>query len=191
MAASKAFNISACAPQELRACFALMSAAFGRNAPVINVLFPNHFTPTGAEQGTKRLEQWQQSEPHAHFIKATSSLPNVHKPGVSGFAVWTLMPEQPPQELDDTEDAGAVWGRLENAEVETEFARQIWRRYVKPRSAAVRESNGKGVYGRSRCKVRRLVGSWRCSLGVANRPSRGARPGVRRGSRPVGNEGGR
>ena len=57
------------------------------------------------------------------------------------------MHEPPPPELDDTEDVAAVWGKLENGETELEFARQLWRSYVVPRSAAIRSSGGNGCWG--------------------------------------------
>lgn len=149
MAASKPFTISECAAGALSSCFSVISSAFGHEAPFIDMFFPNHDTAEGARQGTARLRSWQESDDHAHFVKATSTLPNAPNGGTVGFAAWTLMTKIPPQSLDEASDVASIWGKLENPQAESDFARQIWSKYVLPRSAAVRDSNGKGVYGNS------------------------------------------
>ena len=139
---SQAFTITSCTHADLDSCFAIISAAFQHRAPFVDVLFPNHDTPQGAEQGVIRLKSWQDSDPNAHFIRAASS-----NGDTVGFAVWTFMHEPPPADLAKVEDMEAVWGKLPNGEAEKEFARQLWRWYVIPRSDAVKASGEKGVYG--------------------------------------------
>ena len=139
-------TIHNCSPDDLPSCFSLISTTFGHWAPFIDVFFPEHDTPAGAAQGTARLQTWQASDPNAHFIRA--SRPGGPNGGVVGFAIWTFMSEEPPAELEQTEDVTAVWEQR-GGEAEVRFAKEIWRSYVRPRSEAVREAGGKGVFGSS------------------------------------------
>ena len=139
---SQAFTITSCTHTDLASCFGIISAAFQHRAPIVDVLFPNHDTLQGTEHGITRLKSWQDSDPNAHFIRVTSSNGNT-----VGFAVWTFMSEPPPADLAKVEDMDAIWGKLPNGETEKEFAKQLWKWYVIPRSDAVKASEGKGVYG--------------------------------------------
>ena len=140
---------------ELAKDFSVIDAAFGNRAPFVNIFFPNHDTPAGHEQGTRRLTAWQKSDGNAHFLRAVATPDYPGTPpneGVLAHAIWTFTDEPPPSDLGKVEDVEKVWGALgqgdeRRAEEEMQFMRQIWSQYVVPRSEAVQDGNGKGCWG--------------------------------------------
>jgi hypothetical protein len=137
-------------PSTLAKDFKVISLAFGHQAPFVDIYFPEHDTDEGSAQGTQRLATWQESSNNSYFVHAVAdpgSKEATINDGILGFAIWTRMTELPPQELDEAEDVHNIWGRLQGGREKEEYMRQMWRSYVKPRTEAVKQSEGKGVYG--------------------------------------------
>lgn len=61
-----------------------------------------------------------------------------------GLAIWTVMKEAPPAELSMVENVEEVWPD----QSDREFMTRLWRDYVVPRTRAINDSGGKGVYGK-------------------------------------------
>ena len=128
---------------EMPACAEVISKSFGHDAPFVDIYFPNHGTPSGQAQASKRLAAWKQSSESSTFLKAITRADEGSQEHIIGLAVWTLMKEAPPPELSKVEDVEEVWPD----EDDREFMTRLWREYVVPRTRAIRDSEGKGVYG--------------------------------------------
>jgi hypothetical protein len=166
---------------EIPACFRLLSKSFGHDAPFVDMYFPAHDTAAGQVAGCKRLLAWERGTPESVFLKATIAASagesesergsgsgsgnagagagetgTVSVEKIIGFAVWTLMKEPPPEVLEEVENVMEVWPDEEGRA----FMAQLWRSYVQLRSKAIRDSSGKGVYGKcllwSRLHVQRI-----------------------------------
>lgn len=142
MAPTAKVSISPLSDQDIPTAFQVLSKSFGHDAPFINIYFPNHDTPLGQEKGSKRLAAWKHSSEDSTFLKAVTR--DGDRELIIGLAVWTLMKEAAPQELDQVEDVEEVWPD----EGDREFMTRLWREYVVPRNQAVKDSNGIGVYGK-------------------------------------------
>ena len=136
-------RVSPVSDEDIPACFQVLSKSFGHDAPFVDVLFPNHDTPSGQAKGSKRLREWKQTSKDSTFLKTVVQASPGKWTQITGFAIWTLMKKPPPEELDKAEDVEEVWPD----EDDRQFATRLWRDYVKPRSQAIRESDGRGVYG--------------------------------------------
>lgn len=131
---------------DIPASFSVLSKSFGHDAPLIDNYFPNHDTPAGQAQGSARLAAWKHASPASTFLKAVTTQAGdqeQEQEHVIGIAVWTHMKEAPPAELAQTENVTEVWPD----EADRKFMMRLWREYVKPRTKAIEESGGKGVYG--------------------------------------------
>lgn len=135
---------SLCMDEDIPACFDVMSKSFGTDAPFVNAYFPAHATEAGRTQGISRLLEWKHSSPESVFLKAV--IPNDHEgqEQIAGMAVWTLMKEAPPAELEDAEDVKSIWPD----ETEREFMTLLWREYVIPRSEAIKKGGDTGLWGK-------------------------------------------
>ncbi|PVH96437.1 hypothetical protein DM02DRAFT_535230 [Periconia macrospinosa] len=143
MAVSKGeIFVSPLADNDIPASFRVLSKSFGHDAPFVDIYFPAHDTPAGQAQGSKRLQAWKQSAPNSTFLKAVTKTGSQQE-RLIGIAIWTHMEQAPPAELDQTENVVGVWPD----ERDREFMTRLWREYVVPRSQAINESQGKGVYG--------------------------------------------
>lgn len=129
--------------EDVPTCFQILSNSFGHSAPLMDMLYPNHDTPPGQEQGSKRLAVWRQSAKNSVFLKAVGQ--TTQEPDkIVGFAIWTHMQEPPPLDITQTENAEEVWPDT----IDREYMTRLWRNYVIPRTQAIKNSNGKGVYGK-------------------------------------------
>lgn len=128
---------------EMPACVEVISKAFGHEAPFVDIYFPNHDTPAGQAQASKRLIAWNQSSESSTFLKAVTRADDGSQERIIGLAVWTLMKEPPPAELSEAENVEEVWPD----EDDREFMTRLWREYVIPRTQTVNDAGGKGVYG--------------------------------------------
>jgi hypothetical protein len=124
--------------------FEVVSKSFGHDAPFIDVYFPDHDTPSGRIKGSKRLSVWKQASKASTFLKAVTQAGEGNKDQVIGIAVWTPMKEAPSAKLEEVENVEEVWPDKEDRE----FASRLWREYVIPRTEAINDSQGKGVYGK-------------------------------------------
>ncbi|KAI1658651.1 hypothetical protein F4813DRAFT_355838 [Daldinia decipiens] len=135
-------DISPLSDEEIPIAFQVLSKSFGHEAPFVDIYFPSHDTPSGQAQGSKRLTVWKQTSEASTFLKATTRGDQGDQELIIGFAVWTLMKEAPPAELAKTENVEEVWPD----EADREFMTRLWSDYVIPRSKAIEDSGGKGVY---------------------------------------------
>ncbi|KAI1472617.1 uncharacterized protein F4812DRAFT_464701 [Daldinia caldariorum] len=145
MAAINTVSISPLSDEEIPISFQVLSKSFGHDAPFVDIYFPNHDTPSGQAQGSKRLTEWKHSSEASTFLKATiatTACDEGSQQTIIGLAVWTLMKEAPPAELAKVENVEEVWPD----EADREFMTRLWRDYVVPRSKAIEDSGGKGVY---------------------------------------------
>ncbi|KAK5635770.1 hypothetical protein RRF57_011482 [Xylaria bambusicola] len=130
---------------DMSTCFEIVSKSFGHDAPFVDIYFPNHDTARGQLQGSKRLLAWKHASQDSVFLKAVTSVDGdmASKDHIVGLAVWTHMKTIPPQELEDVENVEEIWPDMKDRR----FMAALWEDYVKPRSQAVRDSVGNGVYG--------------------------------------------
>ncbi|OTB15228.1 hypothetical protein K445DRAFT_115203 [Daldinia sp. EC12] len=142
MASGNMVNVSPLSDEEIPISFQVLSKSFGHDAPFVDIYFPNHDTPSGQEQGSKRLTAWKQGSEASTFLKATTRGDQGNQDIIIGLAVWTLMKEPPPAELAKAENVEEVWPD----EVDREYMTRLWSDYVVPRSMAIENSGGKGVY---------------------------------------------
>lgn len=128
---------------EIPACVEVISKAFGHDAPFVDIYFPNHDTPSGQAQASRRLIAWKQGSESSTFLKAIATTDGGNQENIIGLAVWTFMREAPPAELSQAENVEEVWPDADDRE----FMTRLWREYVIPRTETINDSGGKGVYG--------------------------------------------
>jgi hypothetical protein len=145
MSEHKKIDVSLVEDEDIVACFEVVSESFGHDAPFLDNYFPKHDTPNGRIQGTNRLAAWKQHAPNSVFLKAVTYLPRSQGQGqrVIGIAVWTHMKEVPPQKLEDAENVEEFWPDHSDRK----FMTGLWRDYIVPRTQAIKNAEGKGVYG--------------------------------------------
>lgn len=129
---------------EMPAVAEVLSKSFGHTAPFVDIYFPNHDTPSGQAQASKRLSAWNQGSEASVFLKATTQAADGGQEHIVGLAVWTFMKEAPPSELSKVENVEEVWPDKDDRE----FVTRMWREYVIPRSRTINDAGGKGVYGK-------------------------------------------
>lgn len=122
----------------------MMSSSFGYNAPFVNAYFPAHDTPKGQAQGAERLLAWKHSSPESQFLKAVCTRDGAEV--IIGLGIWTHMTEPPPQTLEEAEGEEGV-KKYWPGDDDRDFMKALWTEYVKPRTKAVLNAKGKGVYG--------------------------------------------
>ncbi|KAI0387572.1 hypothetical protein F5Y04DRAFT_7608 [Hypomontagnella monticulosa] len=142
MASQSKIDVALLSDEDIPACFQVLSKSFGHNAPFVDIYFPNHDTPSGQAQGTKRLTAWRQSSDDSKFLKAVIRSNGGEQEQSIGLAIWTYMKEHPPAELEKAENVEEVWPDKDDREYMT----RLWREYVIPRTQTINESEGKGVY---------------------------------------------
>jgi hypothetical protein len=158
MPPSKRVHIAPLEDADIPETFRVMSLSFGTDAPFINAYFPAHATPAGQAQGAERLLAWKRSAPESQFLKAVSA-GDGGREVIVGMGVWTHLREAPPQTLDDAEGEEGV-EKYWPGERDREWMKVLWREYVKPRTGAVVEAKGRGVYGeRAACTAKWFFGS--------------------------------
>ncbi|KAI1335304.1 hypothetical protein F5Y15DRAFT_398179 [Xylariaceae sp. FL0016] len=135
-------SVALLSDDEIPASFEVLSKAFGHDAPFVDIYFPAHDTPTGQAQGAKRLVAWKQSGGASTFIKAVVGDGRGGPERIVGLAIWTHMKEPPPAELEKAENVEEVWPDKNDRG----FMTRLWKEYVIPRTEAVVNSEGKGVY---------------------------------------------
>ncbi|KAF2677976.1 hypothetical protein K458DRAFT_349335 [Lentithecium fluviatile CBS 122367] len=139
--AASNIGVALLADEEIPTAFQILSKSFGHDAPFVNNYFPAHDTPAGQTEGSKRLAAWKHGSPASTFLKAVLSTGEDNKECIIGFAVWTHIKQAPPAELSKVENAD-VWPD----EDDREYMTRLWSEYVIPRTRAVEESQGNGVY---------------------------------------------
>ncbi|KAJ0107127.1 uncharacterized protein J7T55_014657 [Diaporthe amygdali] len=149
-------DVAVVADGEMPACVEVLSKAFGHDAPFVDIYLPNHDTPSGQAQASKRLAAWQQSSENSTFLKAVMRADQGDQEHIIGLAVWTLMKEAPPAELSKIENVEEVWPDKDDRE----FMTRLWREYVIPRTQAVKDSEGKGVYEYQRLGAGKALVKW-------------------------------
>jgi hypothetical protein len=124
--------------EDIPTCFQILSKSFGHDAPFVDILYPHHDTPSGQAQGSKRMLAWKQSSDESTFLKAVTD-----QGQMIGVAVWTYMKELPSADMANWEKVEEIWPDKED----WKFMDRLWRDYIVPRSQAITDSEGKGVYG--------------------------------------------
>ncbi|KAI0509241.1 hypothetical protein F5B22DRAFT_367772 [Xylaria bambusicola] len=144
MSSTNRIDIALIEDGDMPACFKIVSETFGHDAPFVDIYFPNHDTSYGQVQGSSRLLAWKHASRDSVFLKAVTSVDGdrTSKDHIVGLAVWTHMKAIPPQKLEDAENVEEIWPDMNDRK----FMTALWEDYVRPRSQAVRDSNGNGVY---------------------------------------------
>ncbi|KAI1500366.1 hypothetical protein F5X99DRAFT_386271 [Biscogniauxia marginata] len=142
MTPSDKVDVALLSDEDIPACFQVLSKSFGHDAPFVDIYFPDHETSLGQAQGSKRLAVWKQSSDKSIFLKAVTRAGQGGQERIIGVAIWTYMKEAPPAEIDKVEDVEKVWPD----EGDREFMARLWREYVIPRTQAINDSRGRGVY---------------------------------------------
>ncbi|KAI1413464.1 hypothetical protein F5Y13DRAFT_161320 [Hypoxylon sp. FL1857] len=142
MAASNKVDVALLSDEDIPICFQVLSKSFAHDAPFVDIYFPDHDTPSGQAQGSKRLTKWKQTSDNSTFLKAVARGGPGGEERIIGIAIWTHMTEAPPAELEKVEDVEEVWPD----EADREYMARLWRDYVVPRSQAINDSRGKGIY---------------------------------------------
>jgi len=136
-------SVTLLSDEDVPASFDVISRSFGHDAPFIDMYFPHHDTPSGQAKGSKRLAAWKQASSNSTFLKAAAQAVDGNEERVIGIGVWTFMKEAPPADVAKVENVEEVWPEAGDRE----FMSRLWRDYVQPRTQAIQNSNGKGVYG--------------------------------------------
>lgn len=144
MGSADKISITLLSDEDFPVCAELLSKSFGHDAPFVDIYFPDHDTPSGQASVSRRLTAWKQSSSDSTFLKAVTKSGQGEQEIIAGFGIWTLMKETPPAELEKEEDVNEVWPDKDDREYMT----RLWSKYVIPRTQAVRQSAGKGVYGK-------------------------------------------
>ncbi|KAI0466535.1 hypothetical protein F4859DRAFT_497111 [Xylaria cf. heliscus] len=137
-------DVSLLTDEDIPTCFKILSESFAHGAPFVDAYFPNHDTLSGQVQGSNRLIEWKHASEEAMFLKAVTSINGDlgKRERIIGLAVWTHMKDIPPQKLEDAENVEEIWPD----KTDRKFMAGLWEDYVKPRTQAVKDSGGKGVY---------------------------------------------
>lgn len=143
MAPGSRVDVALVSDEDMPKCVEVMSKAFGHDAPFVDIYFPNHDTPDGQAQASKRLTTWKQGSESSTFLKAVLRAEAGGQENIIGLAIWTLMKEAPPSELAKVENVEEVWPDKDDRE----FMTRLWREYVIPRTQSIENSDGKGIYG--------------------------------------------
>ncbi|KAI9700956.1 MAG: hypothetical protein M1820_006601 [Bogoriella megaspora] len=143
MASHLDIDVTLCSDEDIPTCFQIISKSFAHNSPFVDISYPNHDTPSGQAKGSKRLLAWKKEEPTSYFLRATTRAIDSNDERIIGLAIWTYMKEPPPSDIAVLEDVEDVWPD----ENDREFMKRMWREFVVPRSQAVEQSGGKGVFG--------------------------------------------
>lgn len=142
-------RVAVLSDEDIPICFQVVSQSFGHDLPFVDIYFPNHDTPQGQVQGSKRLTTWKRTK-NSTFLKAvvSSDTKDAHEDPperIIGIGIWTLTKTAPPAELEKAENIEA-WPD----EDDRDYMARLWRDYVIPRSQAIEDSNGRGAYGKFR-----------------------------------------
>ncbi|KAF2794483.1 hypothetical protein K505DRAFT_407495 [Melanomma pulvis-pyrius CBS 109.77] len=122
--------------------FQVLSKSFGHDAPLIDIYFPNHDTPSGQARGSARLAAWKQGSEDSTFLKAVLKSGQDGQERIIGLAVWTYMKEPPPADIEKVENVEEVWPDVDDRE----YMARLWRDYVVPRTKSIEDSAGKGIF---------------------------------------------
>jgi hypothetical protein len=139
----KKVTVALLSDEDVSVSFQVVSKSFGNDAPFINMYFPDHDTTSGQTKGSKRFAEWKQASTTSTFLKAVVQVDG-NENHIIGVAVWTYMKEAPPSELEKVENVEEVWPD----EADREFMTRLWSEYVKPRTKAITDSRGQGLYGK-------------------------------------------
>jgi hypothetical protein len=90
--------------------FTVLSRAFDRNEPTVDVLFPAHWTAEGRERGAQRLRRSHASEPYVHFLKAVDD----DSGEVVGMAKWYIHENSFPRVKPEGEGAESLYEDAED-----------------------------------------------------------------------------
>jgi hypothetical protein len=132
--------------EDIPECFQILSKSFGHDAPFVDIYYPKHETPSGQEKGSRRLAAWKKSAKNCTFLKAVVQVGEEEeeaKERIAGWAVWTFSNEAPPAEIAKLGGANEIWPDREDLL----FMANLWREYMKPRTAAIQSTEGKGAFG--------------------------------------------
>ncbi|KAI1750347.1 hypothetical protein F4782DRAFT_254063 [Xylaria castorea] len=144
MSTSNQLDVTLLGDEDIPTCFKILSESFGHDAPFVDAYFPNHDTLRGQVQGSNRLTTWKRTSDDSVFLKAVTSIDGdlAKSERIVGLAVWTHMKDIPPQKLEDAEIVEEIWPDMNDRK----FMANLWENYVKPRTRAVKDSDGRGVY---------------------------------------------
>lgn len=144
MSSTDKIGITLLSDEDFPVCAELLSKSFGHDAPFVDIYYPDHDTPLGQASISRRLAAWKQSAPETTFLKAVTKSDQGDQEIIVGFGIWTFMKKPSFAELEKEENVDEVWPDKDDREYMT----RLWSKFVIPRTQAVRQSAGNGVYGK-------------------------------------------
>ncbi|KAI0002717.1 hypothetical protein F4779DRAFT_603139 [Xylariaceae sp. FL0662B] len=142
MGSASNVDVALLSDEDIPTCFRILSKSFRHDAPFVDIYFPGHDTSSGEVQGLTRLTAWKHSSENSKFLKAVRRTDQGGPEHIIGLAIWTYMKDAPPADISKVEDVELLWPDSDDRE----FMARLWSDYVKPRTRAIEESGGKGIY---------------------------------------------
>ena len=133
------FIVAPCTNADYPRVFEIFSLAFGHSHPYNEVLWPDHGTVAGRAIGAERMRQIAEKDINTTFVKAidTDLVTRDNPEGkIAGIAKWNVYDGVIPEE----EDLDGPW--WDDGKGDKPRAQEMFRRFVKPRRSAIRESGG-------------------------------------------------
>jgi hypothetical protein len=109
-----------------------MFEAMGNDYEFMNVMWPGHHTPDGQRKIVSRFLAGKNAAPNTKWIKAVA----VDSGEIVGFAMWTVIDQKKPQEVDVDGPPG-TWADEE----EKKYCQALHRSLLAPRRKAIREND--------------------------------------------------
>jgi hypothetical protein len=109
-----------------------MFEAMGNDYEFLNAMWPRHHTPDGQRKIVSRFLAGRDAAPNIKWIKAVA----VDSGEIVGFAMWTVIDQKKPPEVDVDGPPG-TWADEE----EKRYCRALHRSLLAPRRKAIREND--------------------------------------------------
>ena len=127
-------KLETCSDADMDRAFAVISAAFGREHPYQNTIFPDHDKEPGRKTGAERMLATKKSDPNTTLIKVVDT----ETDKMVALGKWNVFNGTIPEEV---ELEGDFWKDQD----EKEYAQHLFRGYLAPRRQAIKDSGGKLV----------------------------------------------
>ena len=114
--------------------FEICSLAFDRNEPFWDACWPQHWTPSGRQQGAERFTYIKNTDPNTTYVKAFD--PSSGK--LWGMAKWNIYDNHIPDFDKPDGDQGDYWDNTDDKE----FSEALSKEFFKDRNAAITRTGG-------------------------------------------------
>lgn len=97
-------KLETCSDADMDRAFAIVSAAFGREHPYQNTIFPDHDTEPGRKIGAERMLATKKSDPNTTFIKVVDT----ETDKMIALGKWNVFNGTVPEEIELEGDFGKI-----------------------------------------------------------------------------------